>query len=141
MRTPFTAEDVMARKLITVSPETDAYEAIGLLLKNQISGMPVLNADGELVGILSERDCLETLTNAQYHNLPTQLVRDLMTTDLTTISADTGLLEVAKLFMQNKFRRLPVLDEDGHLIGQISRRDVLTAVQKMHKADGPAADK
>jgi CBS domain-containing protein len=141
MTAPFTARDVMARKLITVTPETDAFVAIDLLLKHRISGMPVLDATGTLVGILSERDCLKTLTDAQYHNMPTHPVRDLMTTELTTISADTGLLEVAKLFMQNKFRRLPVLDEDGRLIGQLSRRDVLTAVQKMHKADGPAADK
>jgi len=140
MGSPFMAKDVMAKKLITVTPDTDANDAIDRLLKNRISGMPVLDEQGRLIGILSERDCLKTLTDSQYHNMPTHLVRDLMSTKLTTITPETGLIEVAELFVANRFRRLPVVDEEGRLVGQISRRDVLTAVQKMCRSHGPAND-
>jgi CBS domain-containing protein len=123
-----TAHDYMVSNLVTVHPDTDAHYAIGLLLRHKISGMPVVDDDGTLVGILSERDCLKTLVNANYHNLPTALVRDLMSTDLTTIHADTDILQVAKMFVEGRYRRLPVV-EAGRLVGQISRRDVLRAVQ------------
>lgn len=125
------AKDYMATDLVTVKPETNAYEAILLLLKHQISGMPVVGDRGELVGILSERDCLKTLVQAQYHELPTATVGDLMTTEMRTVSPNTNILEVAELFLDNSFRRLPVLDE-GCLVGQISRCDVLRAIREVH---------
>ncbi len=137
MSLPFKVEDCMARKLVTVTAETDAHEAIDCLLKHQISGMPVVDATGRLVGVLSERDCMKTLTNAQYHNLPTALVRDLMSTSLCTVPPDMGLLEVAELFVTRRYRRLPVVDANGNLVGQISRYDVLRAIQKMHASHGP----
>ncbi len=124
------ARDWMARDLVTAHPEMEAYEAISLLLKHQISGMPVVDGAGKLVGVLSERDCLKTLLHAQYHNLPTAFVKDLMSTDVQTIGPDTDILTIAEIFLNNKFRRLPVVDKD-QLVGQISRRDVLRAVQAM----------
>jgi len=130
MASAFKAEDYMVKELVTVRPETDAYDAIGLLLKHRISGMPVVDEAGNLVGILSERDCLKTLLEAQYHNLPTALVKDLMSTETTTITPDTDILKVADLFLNERFRRLPVVDK-GRLVGQISRRDVLRAIQEV----------
>ncbi|MFH1267087.1 MAG: CBS domain-containing protein [Planctomycetota bacterium] len=130
MASAFKAEDYMVKELVTVRPETDAYDAIGLLLKHRISGMPVVDQAGNLVGILSERDCLKTLLEAQYHNLPTALVKDLMSTGATTITPDTDILKVADLFLNERFRRLPVVDK-GRLVGQISRRDVLRAIQEV----------
>ncbi|MFH1924326.1 MAG: CBS domain-containing protein [Planctomycetota bacterium] len=130
MASAFKAEDYMVKELVTVCPETDAYDAIGLLLKHRISGMPVVDEAGNLVGILSERDCLKTLLEAQYHNLPTALVKDLMSTGATTITPDTDILKVADLFLNERFRRLPVVDK-GRLVGQISRRDVLRAIQEV----------
>jgi CBS domain-containing protein len=124
------AEDCMVRELVTVRPETDAYDAISLLLKHRISGMPVVDDSGKLVGVLSERDCLKTLFDAQYHNLPTALVKDLMSVELETIRPDTDVLKIAELFLQGRFRRLPVVDK-GQLVGQVSRRDVLRVIQKM----------
>ncbi len=137
MSIPFKVQDFMVRKLVTVTPETDAHDAIDALLQHGISGMPVVDASGRLVGMLSERDCMKTLTNAQYHNLPTALVRDLMSTALCTVPPDTGLLEVAELFVCNRFRRLPVVDANGKLVGQISRCDVLQAIQRMRASHGP----
>ena len=120
----------MVRELVTVRPETDAYDAIALLLKHRISGMPVVDESGKLVGMLSERDCLKTLLDAQYHNMPTAKVEDLMSTDVKTIGPDTGIVEIADLFQHVPFRRLPVLDK-GRLVGQVSRKDVLRAIQEI----------
>jgi CBS domain-containing protein len=120
----------MVREVVTVHPETDAYDAIALLLKHRISGMPVVDESGNLVGMLSERDCLKTLLDARYHNMPTALVKDLMSTEITTIRPDTGIVEIAELFLHRKFRRLPVVDK-GRLVGQVSRRDVLRAIQQV----------
>ena len=124
------AEDCMVRELVTVRPDTDAYDAIALLLKHRISGMPVVDESGKLVGMLSERDCLKTLLDAQYHNMPTALVKDLMSTELRTIGPDMGIVPIAELFLNQKFRRLPVVDK-GRLVGQVSRKDVLRAIQQM----------
>ncbi len=123
-----TAKEYMAHELVTVTPQTDAYEAIGLLLKHRISGMPVVDDQGNLVGILSERDCLQTLVQSQYHEDPTAQVSELMSAEPTTVAPDIDILQVAKLFLENPYRRLPVV-EDGRLVGQISRRDVLRAIR------------
>lgn len=130
MSTAFKAEDCMVREVVTVRPDTDAYDAIALLLKHRISGMPVVDESGKLVGILSEIDCLETLIDSRYHNMPTALVKDLMSRDLQTVSPDTDILKIAELFLHERYRRLPVLDK-GRLVGQVSRRDVLRALEDM----------
>ena len=123
-------EDYMEKDLVMVHPEMEAYEAILLLMKHKISGMPVVDEAGKLVGIISERDCLKTFMHAQYHTLPTALVKDLMTKEVETISPDTDILKVAELFVNRRFRRLPILEND-QLVGQISRRDVLRAIRDM----------
>ena len=128
-----TVKDYMAAQLVSVHPDAEAYEAIVLLLKHRISGMPVVDEAGTLVGILSERDCLKTLVSAEYYELPTALVKDLMSTELVTVDPDTDILEVAQLFLDNRFRRLPVVKRD-RLVGQISRRDVLRAIQEMRRS-------
>jgi CBS domain-containing protein len=134
MSTGFRVEDYMARKLVTVGPETTTAEAIGLLLKHEISGMPVVDDDGNLVGILSERDCLKPLVDSQYFESPSTRVAELMSTELKTVSPETGIMKVAELFLNNRYRRLPVL-ENGRLVGQISRRDVLRAIREVHRRD------
>ncbi len=127
----FTVADYMTREVVVVHPDVPASEAIVLLLKHKISGMPVVDEDGKLVGTLSERDCLQAFVHARYHNLPTTLARDLMTTEVETVGPDMGILEVAELFLNKHFRRLPIIEED-RLVGQISRRDVLRAMEEMH---------
>jgi CBS domain-containing protein len=130
MPKPLTVAHYMAKDLITVHPDVPASQGILLLVKHQISGMPVVNDQGNIVGILSERDCLKTFVHARYHNLPTTAVRDLMSTEVHTIGPDLGILEVAEVFLNGHYRRLPVV-ENGRLVGQISRRDVLRAVEEL----------
>ncbi|MCB0578750.1 MAG: CBS domain-containing protein [Phaeodactylibacter sp.] len=122
----------MATKLITFTPETDIREAIDVILKKKISGAPILNEKRELVGMLSEVDCLRILLEGPYNEEPKKMtkVADYMSTSVKTISTDKTILDAAYEFVHSGFKRLPVT-ENGQLVGQISRVDVLRAIQKM----------
>jgi CBS domain-containing protein len=122
----------MATQLVTFTPETDIRTAIDIILKRNISGAPVLNERKELVGMLSEVDCLKLLLEGPYHEEPSPpgTVGDFMSKDVHTIDSERTILDAAYLFVHSRYKRLPVL-ENGKLIGQISRSDVLRAVQNM----------
>lgn len=126
--------DIMATRLVTLSPAMSIQEAIALLLKQQVSGAPVVDAEQKLVGVLSEKDCLRIYANGAYNNLPGGVVEQYMSTELTTTVADADLFSVADVFIKSSFRRLPVLDEEGRLVGQISRRDVLEGSRQVWEA-------
>jgi len=116
--------DFMATNLVTLKPGMKIYDAIKVLLKNRISGAPVVDGDHHVVGVLSEKDCLRLFANGALYILPGGIVEDYMSKDLTTVDPDEGIFSVAEIFLRNTFRRLPVV-EDGKLVGQVSRRDVL----------------
>jgi len=122
-----TARDFMITKLVKLKPGMDVFEGVRLLLKNRISGAPVVDADGSYLGVFSEKCSMHVLLDAAYENLPTNEVKAFMDTDAQTIKPDTQLLSIAQLFLLSSYRRLPVVDEDGKLLGQVSRRDVLKA--------------
>ncbi len=124
-----TARDIMATKLITVGPDIPIEKAIDVLLRNNISGAPVVDSPKNLVGMLSERDCLRVLSNAAFDRLPNGRVRDYMSPCHMTIGPEDGLFMVADLFLRTPYRRFPVI-EDGELVGQVSRRDVLRATRE-----------
>jgi CBS domain-containing protein len=132
--TQVTARDCMVKKLVTLRPELDVMDAIALLLRNRISGAPVVDADGNYLGVFSEKCSLHVLMDAAYEQLPSNEVRMFMDTEAQTIEPDTHLLSIAQLFLLTPFRRLPVL-ENGRLLGQVSRRDVLrAALDSLRKA-------
>jgi len=121
------AGDFMVRKLNTLSPEMDVFEAIDLLLKRRISGAPVLDENGNFLGVFSEKTSMSVLIESVYRQLPTTRVMAFLNTDFgRVIVEDTSLLRVAQIFLDTPYRRLIVL-RDGKLLGQISRRDVLRA--------------
>lgn len=122
--------DYMAKDLVVFTPETDIYTAIDELVKSGISGAPIVDASGRLVGIISQKDCLRTLANGVFHNAPAGPVSEYMTEAVMSIGPDMDIFTVADLFLNNVYRRIPVV-EDGVVIGQISRRDVLRAIQHM----------
>lgn len=126
--------DFMVTHLVTLRPEMPIREAIDILLKHRISGAPVVDAEGKLIGALSEKDCLRVFANAAFYNVDAGDVEDYMTRNVVTIEPDADIFQAAQVFLNNHFRRLPVL-ENGRLVGQISRRDVLNASRKM--ADTP----
>ncbi|MBA4503052.1 CBS domain-containing protein [Marinobacterium marinum] len=128
-------QDYMATNLISFRPETRLFDAIRALQEYGISGAPVVNAAGQLVGMLSELDCLGAILALTYHEEEMGSggqVADYMTATVDTIAYDADLTEVSRRFMELKRRRLPVVRQ-GMLVGQISRRDVLRAVEEFAK--------
>ncbi|NQU56883.1 MAG: CBS domain-containing protein [Rhodospirillales bacterium] len=125
-----TARDYMTRKLVTFTPEMDIHRAIKLLLDKRVSGGPVLDDKGGIVGILSIKDCLKIAFDASYHQEPGGKVEEFMSEAVETIDAGTAIVEVADTFKKSRFRRFPVV-EDGRLVGQISRYDVLKALEDL----------
>ena len=132
MNIHYAIHEFMATNLITFSPETPIETAIDTFLTQKISGAPVVNSEGSLVGILSEKDCMRTLFEASYYNNLGGYVKEYMSTDVTTIDVNETLSNVADSFLNSRFRRFPILEGDK-LVGQISRRDVLRAIHHLSK--------
>lgn len=122
----------MTTHLITFNSEQDIGEVIDSMLRFQISGAPVLNEDQELVGLISEKDCLRALLCNTYHNDPYRSckVKDYMARNVMTISAGANVIDVANMFVKTSFRRFPVV-EDGRLLGWVNRHDILKAAWKL----------
>lgn len=128
--------DYMNREAITLSPETNLFKAIDVLLAHRISGAPVVDAQGNLVGVLSESDCLQGILNDAYYEESCGTVASLMSKAVETIDADADILQAAEHFVTRSRRRLPVL-EQGKLVGQISRRDLLRALKTYNDHGAP----
>ena len=121
------AKDFMVTRLVTLTPEMDVLETVGRLLKNRISGAPVVDNERNFLGIFSEKTSMQVLISSAYEQLPTSSVGAFMNQDSQrVIDEDTSLLAIAQLFLDTPYRRLEVLRE-GRLLGQICRRDVLRA--------------
>lgn len=122
-------EDYMARKLITFKPEQPMHEVVETLMKYKISGGPVVDDTGQLVGVISEGDCLKEVVKGKYDNMPifTGLVAEHMAKNVVTVNPGLNIFEAAKMFLEKRLRRFPVVHE-GKLIGQISQKDIMKAV-------------
>ncbi len=129
MKSPSSVKDYMAKNLVTFSPETNVLSAIRTLLRHKISGAPVVDDNNQVIGMVSEKDCLQTFLGSSYYNEMGELVSEIMTSPVITVDANASIVEVAEKFLKNNYRRFPVL-EQGELIGQISRRDILKAIKK-----------
>ncbi|MBK79969.1 MAG: CBS domain-containing protein [Gammaproteobacteria bacterium] len=120
--------DFMSTNVLTLRPDMDVLAAMRLLLSRRVSGAPVIDAFGTLVGMLTERDCLETLVISGYHDeREAGRVEEFMSRDVATVAADANVLSLAQRFITVAYRRYPVVEE-GRLVGVISRRDVMRAI-------------
>ena len=123
-------KDYMTGKLVTFHPETDVLDAIHELVSHGIAGAPVVDDHGDLVGMLSELDCMKIALHAGYHGNWGGPVSDYMTRNVETVDADMSIVDLAQQFLDTTFRRYPVV-KDHRLVGQISRRDVLRALNNL----------
>ena len=128
------ARDIMTTRLIKLKPETDVFVGIDTLIRNKVSGAPVVDDANNLLGVFSEKSSLEVLIDAAYERLPTSQVGAFMDQAPETISENTDLLSIAQIFINKRTRRLPVL-KDGKVVGQVSRRDVIRAAAKLRATD------
>lgn len=128
MSTSFEAADLKSDNPVTFSPDTNIYNAIHILLQRKASGATVLNERNEVVGILSELDCLKAIINqAYYHEGGSGTVKDFMTTDkLEFMDPHISIIDAAQTLLAHRYRRMPVI-KNGKFAGQISTRSVLQA--------------
>ncbi len=129
---PIKVSDYMTRDLITFSKDQSIEDVMDKLIKHRISGGPVVNEKNELVGIISEGDCVKQISESRYYNMPmnTDTIEKYMAKNVDTIDGNMNVFDAASKFLQSKHRRFPIV-ENGKLVGQISQKDVLKAAMKM----------
>lgn len=132
MEQKISVRDHMTVNLITFHPEDTIDHVIDVLTKKKISGGPVVDSMGNLVGMISEGDCLKEIIRGQYTNTPNfpSPVAELMTKEVITMSPDLSIFDAAQKFLELKIRRFPVV-KDGKLVGQISTSDIVKAIPKL----------
>jgi len=121
--------EYMATNLITLTPDTEITRATHVLIEAKISGAPVVDQAGDLVGILSKKDCLKAALNAAYYQDWGGTVADYMSTQPETLDIGLDLVKAAEAFLNSSYRRFPVLS-NGRLVGQVSRYDILRGLSE-----------
>lgn len=122
--------DYMAGQVVSFKPDTDVMDAIHELVERRIAGAPVVDDKGDLVGMLSELDCMKVALNAGYYGDWGGPVADFMSTTVESVDAEMNIVDLAQKFLDSGYRRFPVL-RNNRLVGQISRRDALRALSEL----------
>ena len=122
-------KDYMTANKCTFTPDMDILRAIHKMLESQISGAPVLDNHGNMVGFLSEKDCMQVALNSAYQQQGVAgLVSEFMSPNVNTLDVETPIIDVAQLFLKGTFKRFPVV-KDNRIVGTITRRNVLKALE------------
>ena len=125
------ASDIMTRKVITINPEASAQEAAQLLDQKRISGLPVIDASGSLIGIVTEADIISKVNRYGLLDQDGLRVADIMSCEVTTVSEETTVSDIAILLTERKIKRVPVVRQ-GNLVGIVSRGYIVHAVALGH---------
>ena len=142
-------KEIMIKDIASLKPDNGAYDALALLFKMQISGLPVIDAQGKLVGMFTEKDILSYIlpsyidkvgrfiyeedsksTKKKFIELSKMKVDQVMRRDVVTTTENTTLCEAARVILTQRARRLPVVDESGKVVGIVARCDILMAMAK-----------
>ncbi|GAA3600907.1 CBS domain-containing protein [Flavivirga amylovorans] len=120
--------DYMTTNLITFKSNQRIEQVIDAIIKHRISGAPVINEKNELIGVISEGDCIKQISESRYYNMPMDnaTVEKHMVKDVETIDGNMNIFDAANKFLASKRRRFPIV-ENGKLVGQISQKDILKA--------------
>lgn len=129
MLAKLTARDYMTKNPFVLKPDTDVFDAIRQFIERKITGVPVVDESGQLVGLFSELDCMKAVATASYFEEMPGKIGDLMTTEFQRVPPTISIVELAELFSQAALRQFPVV-EGEKLVGIISRVDVLKALVK-----------
>ncbi len=125
----FRAKTIMKTNVISIARDTEVYEAIRLMAEKNVTGLPVVNEDQSLAGVITEKDVLKLLYDSE--DLP-GTVEEFMTTDVTCFDQEDSLIDIVDSLINNHFRRVPILDED-RLVGIISRKDIIAYILKIRR--------
>lgn len=149
------AREIMSQKVIKVKQDTDAYEAGRLLIKNNISGMPVVDDEDYVVGMISNADLLSLAGIPRGHifndtvmkyilNTPSprhrtgKKVEDIMITSVITVTADTTAKKIAAILDKKRIKRVPVIDSENKIIGIVSRGDIIRVICENEEKEAKA---
>jgi CBS domain-containing protein len=131
------AKEIMTTDVVSVTKETPIYEAMELLIKNEITGMPVVDEEMTLVGVISEKDCLRLFYADEEEKNKT--VQYFMTQPAVHYNENDSLKTVCDFMMINYFRRVPVTSKKGQVVGILSRPDVIKHILKQRPAEKVSA--
>lgn len=120
-----TAKEIMTRDIVQASEDMTIEEALKVLINHRITGLPVVNAKGKMTGVISEYDILRQISKSEKNDA--KIFQDPIhfSKTIDAISEDAPLSKIVSQFIDTKFRRLPVVDGSGNLVGIITRRDVM----------------
>ena len=124
----FKAREVMTTKIITIGPEESLLDAMQLLVCREISGMPVVDENEKMIGIITEKNILNFVFSG---NLKNTRVDEVMTRDVTSFAPGADAETIALAIGEGRFRRVPII-EDGKVVGIVSRRDILRVILDIH---------
>ncbi|TAL47157.1 MAG: CBS domain-containing protein [Methylovulum sp.] len=127
MLAKITVADYMTKRLVTLTPDMDVIEAIERLLDHKITCAPVINQQGHLLGMFSEKDGMKVFLESVYNQGMSGKVGDFMTTDTVSVNAESSIVDLAEKFQPSSIRSFPVF-QDNELVGIISRTDILRAL-------------
>ena len=128
--------DYMSRKIATLKPDMEILTAVHTLLGYRVSGAPVVDATGRVIGVLTERDCMKVVFRAAYHQDWGGPVREFMDAKAMSIEAGTPLVEIPEFVMSHPHALYPVV-KNNRLIGQVTRRDIMKTLLEF-EAQRPA---
>ncbi len=127
MLSSYETDDYMSVNPVTFTHDTDIFDAIHILLQRKVSGGTVVNEHNEVVGVISELDCLKAIINTGYYHEGGGTVGDFMYSgDIEYMDFHTSLIDAAQKILNTRHRRMPIV-EHGKFIGQISARSLLQA--------------
>jgi CBS domain-containing protein len=127
MLAKITVADYMTKRLVTLTKDTDVFEAIKKLLDHKITSAPVIDSQGRLVGMFSEKDGLKVFLESVYNQGMSGKVGDYMTVDAIRVEADASIVDLAEKFQKSSVRSFPVFDGQD-FVGIVSRVDVMKAL-------------
>jgi len=130
MLAKITVAEYMSKNLVKLKKESDVLEAIKIMLSHKITSAPVMNENGSLAGMFSEKDAMKVVLESAYNQGMAGKIEDFMTEELLSVEANTSILELAETFKGSTVRSFPVYDQD-QLVGVISRSDVLRALTNL----------
>ena len=124
------AQNIMTKEVLVVHPATPLLQAMEILVEKQISGLPVVDDEGNIVGVISEKDFLQLLMSDMITSK--EIVGDYMSADVQFFTPQDSVIKICEFFMNMNVRRVPIV-ENGKVVGVISRRDIINLILKSVK--------